>query len=97
MIEKDIKALGIDCSGFEDRAIESHEINHRKLLSRGILIIEDMNNLDRLEGNRVFFFALPLPIEGLDASWIRPIAVEPVEAGLELTEIFLGEESIWER
>ena len=60
LIEREIKALGIDCSGIENRSIDSHEINHRKLLSAGILIIEDMNNLDRLKEERVFFFALPL-------------------------------------
>jgi arylformamidase len=96
LIERGIKALGIDCSGFENRSVDSHEVNHRKLLGRGIPIIEDMNNLDRLKGNRVFFLALPLPIEGLDASWIRPIAVEPVEVGRRLAEVFLGEETIWE-
>jgi hypothetical protein len=60
------------------------------------LIIEDMNNLDLLNKQRVFFFALPLPIEGLDACWIRPIAVEPVEKGRQLAEILLGGETIWE-
>jgi arylformamidase len=96
LIERGIKVLGIDCSGFENRSVESHEVNHRKLLGRGILIIEDMNNLDKLKEKRVFFFALPLPIEGLDASWIRPIAVEPVEIGRRLAEVFLGEETFWE-
>lgn len=96
LIQRGIKALGIDCSGFENRAVESHEVNHRRLLRRGILIIEDMNNLDLLKQARVFFFALPLQIEGLDACWIRPIAVEPIEAGRRLAEIFLGPETTWE-
>jgi arylformamidase len=96
LIDRGIKALGIDCSGFENRAVDSNEVNHRKLLGRGILIIEDMNNLDLLQGPRVFFFALPLPIEGLDACWIRPIAVEPIETGRRLAEIFLGTKTLWE-
>jgi arylformamidase len=96
LIERDIKALGIDCSGFENRATESNEVNHRKLLGRGISIIEDMNNLDLLKEDRVFFFALPLPVEGLDACWIRPIAVEPIETGRRLAEIFIGAETLWE-
>jgi arylformamidase len=96
LIERGIKALGIDCSGFENRSVENHEVNHRKLLGRGILIIEDMNNLDKLKEKHVFFIALPLRIEGLDASWIRPIAVEPVEVGRRLAEVFLGEETVWE-
>jgi len=96
LIDRGIKALGTDCSGFENRAVESNEVNHRKLLGRGILVIEDMNNLDRLQEERVFFLALPLPIEGLDACWIRPIAVEPIETGRRLAEIFLGTETLWE-
>lgn len=96
LIDRGIKALGIDCSGFENRAVESNEVNHRKLLGQGILIIEDMNNLDRLQEDRVFFFALPLRIEGLDACWIRPIAVEPIDVGTRLAEIFLGMETLWE-
>jgi kynurenine formamidase len=96
LIRRGIKALGIDCSGFENRSVQSHEVNHRKLLGRGIPVIEDMNNLDRLAEERVFFIALPLPIEGLDACWIRPIAVEPLTAGRKLAEIFLGTQTSWE-
>jgi arylformamidase len=96
LMDRGIKTLGIDCSGFENRAVDSNEVNHRKLLGRGILIIEDMNNLERLRHKRVFFFALTLPIEGLDACWIRPIAVEPMEAGKRLVDIFLGPETHWE-
>jgi arylformamidase len=96
LIQRGIKALGIDCSGFENRAVDSNEVNHRKLLRRGILIIEDMNNLDLLQNERVFLFALPLRIEKLDACWIRPIAVEPIETGRRLAEIFIGTATLWE-
>jgi arylformamidase len=95
LIERGIKALGIDCSGFENRSTESHQVNHRKLLSRGIPIIEDMNNLDKLHDNRVFFFTLPLRIEGLDACWIRPIAVEPLTAAQDMAELFLDPGRAW--
>lgn len=95
LIERGIKALGIDCSGLEDRATESHEVIHRKLLGRGIPIIEDMNNLDQLHDQRVFFFALPLRIEGLDACWIRPIAVEPLAAARDLAELLLDPGRVW--
>jgi arylformamidase len=97
LVERGIKALGIDCSGFEQRSGELHEVNHRKLLGQGIPIIEDMNNLDKLSEAKVFFIALPLPIEGLDASWIRPLAVEPLEAGRRLAEVFLAPGARWER
>lgn len=95
LVERGIKALGIDCSGFEDRTRENHEENHRRLLGSGILVIEDMNNLDRIEGERVFFLALPLRIRGLDACWIRPLAVEPESAGAALAEVLLGADTEW--
>jgi arylformamidase len=90
LIEKGIKCLGVDCSGIEDRTAGDGEINHKKLFSNNIPLIEDMNNLDKLNDSRVFLFALPLPIEGLDASPIRPIAVEPLEIGIALRDIFLS-------
>ncbi len=98
LIGAGIKALGIDCSGFEKRTGSpgAGEVNHRKLLGRGIPIVEDMNNLDRLVAGRVFVLALPLLIEGLDACWIRPLAIEPEEAGHRLAEILLGPETVWE-
>ncbi len=95
LIRKKIKCLGIDCSGIENRAADSHEINHRTLFNHDIPLIEDMNNLDKLKETRVFFIALTLPIEGLDASLIRPIAMEPLEAVRPLAEI-LSEETVWE-
>ena len=97
LVDQGIKALGIDCSGFEDRSRENHEEDHRRLLGNGILVIEDLNNLDRIEGSRVFFLALPLRIEGLDACWIRPLAVEPESAGARLAEVLLGADTQWVR
>jgi arylformamidase len=95
LIRRQIKCLGIDCSGIENRAAASHEINHRTLFNNDIPLIEDMNNLDKLKETRVFFIALTLPIEGLDASLIRPIAIEPLEAIRPFAEI-LSEEAVWE-
>ncbi len=97
LIDRGIRALGIDCSGFENRSVDSHEVNHRALLSRGILIVEDMNNLDKLREKRVFFFALPLLIKGLDACWVRPIAVEPIDVAGQLRQILVGSNTVWER
>jgi len=93
LIERGIKCLGVDCSGIEDRTAETGEINHKRLFSNNIPLIEDMNNLDKLDDNRVFFFALPLPIEGLDASPIRPIAVEPSKFGTMLAETLLSKDA----
>jgi arylformamidase len=80
LIERGMKCLGIDCSGIENKQINSEQINHRTLFSNNIPLIEDMNNLVKLQTNRVFFMAFPIPIKGLDASPLRPIAVEPLYA-----------------
>jgi len=95
LIQHDIKCLGIDCSGIENKTINSRQVNHRKLFRKNIPLIEDMNNLDKLEHRRVFFLALTLPIEDLDASPLRPIAIEPLEECEHLLNIFLGKETRW--
>ena len=46
---------------------------HRDLLSRNILIVENLTNLDKLE-KYVDFIALPLKIQGFDGSLIRCVA-----------------------
>jgi arylformamidase len=94
-IEREIKCLGVDCSGIENRSGDHQEINHKKLFTHDIPLIEDMNNIDKLREPKVFFMALPLPIEELDASPLRPLAVEPLEAGKQLANIFSGEKSEW--
>lgn len=95
LVERKIRALGVDCSGIENRQADSNEANHRRLLSENILIVEDLNNLDKLTELRCFFIALTLPIDGLDASMIRPLAVEPEEAGEKLAEVFLSPSTSW--
>ena len=94
LIAARIKTLGIDCSGIEDRSSDDHEPHHARLFAEGIPMIEDLNNLINLESQEAFFFALPLPIRGLDASPIRPIAVEPLTETTELRSIF-GSYDTW--
>ncbi|KPJ87231.1 MAG: hypothetical protein AMS17_09105 [Spirochaetes bacterium DG_61] len=95
LVEQEIKCLGIDCSGIENRAAAGHEVNHKTLFRNETPLIEDINNLDKLKENRVFFIALTLPIEGLDASLIRPIAIEPLIAVKQLAGVF-SELAEWE-
>jgi len=49
---------------------------HVLLMNEGVVLIENLTNLDRLTGERVFFIALPLKIRGSDASPARVIAIE---------------------
>ncbi|AIJ05954.1 hypothetical protein JH146_1111 [Methanocaldococcus bathoardescens] len=70
IIKSNIKCIGIDActiGGFEE---------HKKLLSKNILIIENLNeNLKNLVGKSFYFLGLPLKIFDIDASPIRCIAI----------------------
>jgi kynurenine formamidase len=48
---------------------------HLALLGRGILIIEELANLDRLPAPRFQFVGLPLKIKGATGSPIRAVAI----------------------
>jgi len=72
---KHIKLLGVQ--GVHPDEPGSKLATHRILLENDIPIIEGLVNLDKVEGERVFFIGLPLKIAHLDSSWIRAIALEP--------------------
>jgi arylformamidase len=95
LVQQGIKCLGIDCSGIENKQVNSKQINHRKIFMKNIPLIEDLNNLDKLKSERVFFIASTLPIKGLDASPIRPLAIEPLEECEPLIDIFLGSDTFF--
>ncbi|EHP87229.1 cyclase family protein [Methanotorris formicicus] len=64
-----IKAIGVDCASIGDYDV------HRTLLSNGILIIENLTNLDVLVGKSFFFIGLPLKIKNIDGVPIRAVAI----------------------
>lgn len=74
LADKQIKLLGIDFSGIENKASDIQE-NHISLFKRNIPLIEDLNNLEAITRERFLFVCLPLFIEGLDSSPLRPIAL----------------------
>jgi kynurenine formamidase len=50
---------------------------HETLLPRGVLLVENLTGLERLEPGRPYRFAfLPLRLTGLDGSPVRAIAWE---------------------
>ena len=49
---------------------------HRALLGAGIVIVEGLQNLESIAGDRVNFIALPLKIDGGDGVPVRAVAVE---------------------
>ncbi len=78
-LEKRIKLLGTDSSGFEVRGRNDHPNHH--LFFRddvAIPVVECLRNLGAISTDRFFFVGLPLPVKGLDASPIRAIAIEGI-------------------
>lgn len=76
-LDRKIKLLGTDSSGFEVRGVKNHP-NHHLFFKAGvdIPVVECLCNLDKIPNQRFFFVGLPLPMKGLDASPIRAIALE---------------------
>ena len=76
-LDRKIKLLGTDSSGFEVRGVKNHP-NHHLFFKAGvdIPVIECLCNLGQIPNDRFFFVGMPLPVKGLDASPIRAIALE---------------------
>jgi arylformamidase len=83
VLDRKIRLLGTDSSGFEVRGGARDHPNHRLFLSHDVPIVECLTNLGGISANRFFFVGLPWPVRRLDASPIRAVAIEglvPVEA-----------------
>jgi arylformamidase len=76
-LDRRIKLLGTDSSGFEVRGSSTPHPNHHLFFKPGIDIpvIECLCNLGRIPTQRFTFIGLPIPMKGLDASPIRAIAL----------------------
>jgi len=74
LAEKSIKMLGV-------QNVVAGNDTHKALLGKKdvpIPIIEELAHLEEIKVERVFFIGLPLRVAELDSSWIRAIALEPV-------------------
>lgn len=76
--DRQINCLGTDSSGFEVRGVDHHP-NHRILNHAAVPVLECLTNLIALRKQRIFLIALPWPVQGLDASPVRAVAIEPEE------------------
>ena len=68
-----LKALGFDSISVDKMTAESLP-NHKVLLKKDILIIENMTNLDKLISKKFELNCIPLKIENSDGSPIRAFA-----------------------
>ena len=79
LASKPIKAIGVE--SFDPDSVDLNNLAaaefpaHRSFLPKGILVIENLTNLDQIPGNRCFVIALPLKIEGASGSPLRVIAI----------------------
>jgi arylformamidase len=79
LAELPIKAIGVetfDPDWVDPRHMVEHDfISHRVFLPKGILIIENLTNLDLVPTPRCTILALPLKLEGCSGSPLRVVAL----------------------
>mgnify|MGYP000504067649 CR=1 FL=1 len=79
LVERGVKVVGIDSPSVDAPGAEEPVV-HRILLSRNVLIVENLSqNLGKLVGRRVWFLCLPLPIRDGDGAPARALALVPRE------------------
>ena len=79
IIDHHVKCIGIDSFSVEKYNFDE-PLTHKKLLSKKIGIIENLNpKLKKLIGKRVYLVCTPLPLEGLDGSPARVLAFDIVQ------------------
>ena len=79
-VSKEVKMVGIDGPRLDCYRAQGREryVVHEILHGNGVLVIENMTNLDQVKG-RGTAFILPLRIRGIDAFPVRAILVEEGE------------------
>lgn len=78
IVNHKIKCIGIDTLSVEKYDSKDAPI-HKLLLSEGIGIIENLDNLKQFVTKRMFLVCLPLPFEGIDGSPARAILFEMIK------------------
>ena len=74
LVDRRIACLGSDAAGLELPGTDDQP-NHQAIFNAGIPMIESLTNLELVAEGEWIVFILPLPIEGLEASPLRVIAV----------------------
>ena len=70
VIDMHITAAGLEVPGTD------HQPNHVAVCKAGIPMVESLRGLEALGEEHHFAILLPLPMEGLDASPVRVIAIK---------------------
>lgn len=76
-VTRGVKMLGVEPPSVANvNDLEELTRIHQILLSGHIVIVEGLCNLEKIQGQSVFFMALPLKVKGGDGSPVRAIAFE---------------------
>ncbi|HET6779713.1 MAG TPA: hypothetical protein VFH09_00965, partial [Nitrososphaera sp.] len=78
IVNHKIKCIGIDTLSIEKYGSKDAP-THKLLLSEGIGIIENLDNLKQFVTKRMFLVCLPLPFEAIDGSPARAILFEMIK------------------
>jgi arylformamidase len=74
LVKKKISLVGIDSPSI-DLGLDSRFIAHHQLLNNGILILENLCNLEKILGVHFKLVVLPLKLKGATGSPVRAIAL----------------------
>lgn len=73
LLSFNLKGIGVDMISVDP--VDSHKLpNHRIILKSGMVIVENLVNLDSIESDMVTFSAFPLKIESSDGAPVRAVA-----------------------
>lgn len=76
--EKQVKGIGFGDGISVERDNKEAMMLHEHLLSRDIIILEVLENIEAIQQQPFLFVYLPLPIKGLDSSPVNAVAIEGV-------------------
>lgn len=80
MVEKKIRLVGVESMDL-DHVVDPFDLStsefvaHRTFLPKGINIVENLTNLDKIDASRCFIVATPLKIKGGTGSPLRVVAI----------------------
>lgn len=71
--------IGIDYIGVESISPDGPEPqSHRVLLEKGILVVENLKDLDKIGSPKTFIIGTVPAVEGASGAWVRLLAFEPI-------------------
>ena len=79
LMEQEMPLMGSGGNVLYGPDTEGHLEAERRLLGRGVALVDGLYRLDQLTKPRVFFMALPLRIQRTTAAWTRAIALEEAD------------------